>query len=56
MNLVRKGLEYENTFNDFLIGGYVSYGVLNTRPGGGQGNSIRNLTTQIRISYFLFNL
>ena len=34
---------------------FLSYGLLNTRPGGGQGLSIRNLSTQIRLSYDIFN-
>ena len=48
------GLNYN--FNKIAIGGFLSYGLLNTRPGGGQGVSIRNLSTQLRVSYDIFNL
>ena len=48
------GLNYN--FNKIAIGGFLSYGLLNTRPGGGQGVSIRNLSTQLRVSYNIFNL
>ena len=47
------GLNYN--FNKIAIGGFLSYGLLNTRPGGGQGISIRNLSTQLRVSYDIFN-
>lgn len=50
---VQFGLNYN--FNKIAIGGFLSYGLLNTRPGGGQGLSIRNLSTQIRLSYDIFN-
>tara|TARA_B110000003_G_scaffold201807_1_gene200480 strand:+ start:1392 stop:2048 length:657 start_codon:yes stop_codon:yes gene_type:complete len=48
------GLNYN--FNKIAIGAFLSYGLLNTRPGGGQGVSIRNLSTQLRVSYDIFNL
>ena len=48
------GLNYN--INKIAIGGFLSYGLLNTRPGGGQGVSIRNLSTQLRVSYDIFNL
>ena len=47
------GLNYN--FNKIAIGGFLSYGLLNTRPGGGQGISIRNLSTQLRVSYNIYN-
>ena len=47
------GVSYN--LNKFIIGGFLSYGVLNTRPGGGSGSSVRNLTTQLKISYDLIN-
>jgi hypothetical protein len=46
------GLNY--VINKVSIGGFLSYGLLNTRPGGGGGSSIRNLSSQIRISFNLF--
>ena len=47
------GLNYH--INKVSIGGFLSYGLLNTRPGGGGGSSIRNLSSQIRISFDLIN-
>ena len=38
------------------IAGLISFGILNIRPGGGLGSSIRNLSTQIRVTYNLLNL
>ena len=47
------GIAYE--FENFSIGCFLSYGILNTRPGGGIGSSIRNLSTQIRFHYNILN-
>ena len=43
----------EYNLGDISLGVLLSYGILNVRPGGGMGTSIRNLSTQIRVSYYL---
>ncbi len=37
--------------NKFDLGFVLTLGILNTRPGGGIGSSVRNLSTQIRLIY-----
>ena len=51
---VQTGLSY--SLDNINLSGMISLGILNIRPGGGLGSSIRNLSTQIRVSYNLFNL
>jgi hypothetical protein len=51
---IQSGISY--ALNNINLSGMVSFGILNIRPGGGLGSSIRNLSTQIRVSYNLFNL
>lgn len=51
---VQTGLSY--SLDNINLSGMISFGILNIRPGGGLGSSIRNLSTQIRVSYNLFNL
>ena len=48
------GISYNK--NDFSIGLYISYGILNIRPAGGFGSSIRNLSTQVRFNYIFSKL
>jgi hypothetical protein len=42
--------------NDFSLGIIISYGILNIRPAGGLGSSVRNLNTQVRFNYFFSKL
>ena len=51
---IQTGLSY--SLNNLNLAGMISFGIFNIRPGGGLGSSIRNLSTQIRVSYNLFNL
>ena len=51
---IQTGLSY--SLNNINLAGMISFGIFNIRPGGGLGSSIRNLSTQIRVSYNLFNL
>jgi len=51
---IQSGLSYG--LNNINISGLISFGILNIRPGGGLGSSIRNLSTQIRVVYNLLNL
>ena len=51
---IQSGLSY--ALNNINIAGLISFGILNIRPGGGLGSSIRNLSTQIRATYNLLNL
>lgn len=48
------GISYNK--NDFSLGLYISYGILNIRPAGGFGSSIRNLSTQVRFNYIFSKL
>ncbi len=48
------GISYNK--NDFSIGLYISYGILNIRPAGGFGSSVRNLSTQVRFNYIFSKL
>ena len=48
------GISYNK--NDFSIGLYISYGILNIRPAGRFGSSIRNLSTQVRFNYIFSKL
>lgn len=48
------GISYNQ--NSFSLGIYISYGILNIRPAGGFGSSVRNLSTQVRFNYILSKL
>ena len=48
------GISYNK--NDFSLGLYISYGILNIRPAGGFGSSVRNLSTQVRFNYIFSKL
>ena len=48
------GISYNK--NDFSFGFIISYGILNIRPAGGLGSSVRNLSTQLRFNYFFSEL
>ena len=49
---IQSGVSYK--LNNINFSGLVSFGILNIRPGGGYGSSIRNVSTQIRVSYDIF--
>ena len=51
---VQTGLSY--SLDNINLSGMISFGILNIRPGGGLGSSIKNLSTQIRVTYNLLNL
>ena len=48
------GISYNK--NDFSLGLYISYGILNIRPVGGFGSSVKNLSTQVRFNYIFSKL
>ena len=48
------GISYNK--NDFSLGLYISYGILNIRPAGGFGSSVKNLSTQVRFNYIFSKL
>ena len=48
------GISYNQ--NSFSLGIYISYGILNIRPAGGFGSSVRNLSTQVRFNYIFSKL
>ncbi len=50
---IQSGVSYK--INNINFSGIVSFGILNIRPGGGYGSSIRNVSTQIRVSYEILN-
>ena len=49
---IQSGVSYK--LNNINFSGLVSFGILNIRPGGGYGSSIRNVSTQIKVSYDIF--
>ena len=48
------GVSYNH--NSFCLGIYISYGIVNIRPAGGFGSSVRNLSTQVRFNYIFSKL